>query len=71
MELEASIEALRLAELDRDYSKLHVLAGRLALPVEEWLAPGERQLVRGIDFDTSPPVFLKFLRGKAKSTGCV
>ncbi|MFH9613795.1 GNAT family N-acetyltransferase [Streptomyces pratensis] len=69
MELEASIEALRLAELDRDYSKLHVLAGRLALPVEKWLAPGERELVRGIDFDTSPPVFLKFLRGKAKKHG--
>ncbi|MEV5778391.1 hypothetical protein AB0L49_45555 [Streptomyces antimycoticus] len=39
--LEATVEALRVAELDRDYNRLHALADRLALPIDGWLAPGE------------------------------
>lgn len=60
---------LRGAELDHDYSKLHALADRLALPIDDWLAPGERELIRGVDFDAPPRAFLRFLRGKAKACG--
>ncbi|WP_329112135.1 hypothetical protein [Streptomyces sp. NBC_01353] len=67
--VEAAVEALRLAELDHDYSGLHSLADRLALPVDEWLAPGERELPRGVDFDAPPHVFLRFLRGQARKCG--
>ncbi|MGA5559752.1 GNAT family N-acetyltransferase [Streptomyces platensis] len=67
--VEATVEALRLAELDRDYSGLHALADLLALPIDDWLAPGERELVRGVDFDSQPGAFLRFLRGKAKGRG--
>jgi hypothetical protein len=67
--VEATVEALRVAELDRDYSRLHALADRLALPIDDWLAPGERELIRGVDFDAPPGAFLTFLRGKAKVHG--
>lgn len=67
--VEATAEALRLAELDHDYSKLHVLADRLALPIDDWLAPGERELIRGVDFDPPPSAFLRFLRIKAQKHG--
>ncbi|MFD7450985.1 GNAT family N-acetyltransferase [Kitasatospora sp. NPDC059827] len=65
----AVVEALRLAELDHDYTGLHTLADQLVLPVEDWLAPGERELVRGIDFAPPPNAFLRFLRGKAQKLG--
>lgn len=39
-DVEATVEALRAAELEHDYSRLHALADRLALPIEEWLSPG-------------------------------
>ncbi|MFF0451112.1 GNAT family N-acetyltransferase [Streptomyces sp. NPDC004609] len=68
-EVEAAVTALRAAELERDYSGLHALAGRLALPVDDWLAPGERELVRGVDFHSTPGVFLRFLRGVAGRSG--
>ncbi|MFF5931591.1 GNAT family N-acetyltransferase [Streptomyces hydrogenans] len=68
-EVEAAVEALRGAELDHDYSGVAALAGRLTLPVEDWLAPGERELVRGVDFHSPPAVFLRFLRGKARRGG--
>ncbi|MYW18561.1 hypothetical protein GT039_24035 [Streptomyces sp. SID2955] len=68
-EVDAAVEALRLAELDRDYSGLQSLADRLALPVTDWLAPGERELVRGTDFVSPPAAFLRFLRGKAREHG--
>ncbi|GGW79403.1 GNAT family N-acetyltransferase [Streptomyces galilaeus] len=68
-DVEATVEALRAAELENDYSKLHAIAERLALPVDEWLAPGERELIRGVDFDSPPGVFLKFLRAKATDFG--
>ncbi|MFD4864604.1 GNAT family N-acetyltransferase [Streptomyces sp. NPDC058412] len=67
--VEAAVSALRIAELDHDYSGLHALAERLVLPVDDWLAPGERELIRGVDFAPPPNVFLKFLRGKAKERG--
>lgn len=68
-QVESTIEALRLAELDHQYDMLREIAGQLALPVEGWLAPGERELVRGVDFDPPPHVFLRFLRRKAKQQG--
>lgn len=67
--IEAAVEALRSAELHHDYSGLHALADELTLPVEDWLAPGERELIRGVDFSVPPGVFLNFLRGKAKKSG--
>ncbi|QVJ02772.1 GNAT family N-acetyltransferase [Nocardiopsis eucommiae] len=67
--VKAALEALRVAEIDHDYSKLHALADRLALPINDWLAPGERELVRGVDFTPPPTTFLRFLRGKAKELG--
>ncbi|MEU2374366.1 GNAT family N-acetyltransferase [Streptomyces misionensis] len=67
--VESAVEALREAELKGDYSRLHTLADSLALPVDEWLAPGERELIRGIDFDSPPRAFLNFLQGKAKKNG--
>ncbi|WP_405389600.1 GNAT family N-acetyltransferase [Streptomyces sp. NBC_01102] len=67
--VDAAVAALRAAELDRDYGELHALADRLTLPVDDWLAPGERELVRGVDFDAQPGDFLNFLRGKAKKRG--
>ncbi|MFD0292006.1 GNAT family N-acetyltransferase [Streptomyces sp. NPDC127118] len=67
--VEATVEALRAAELDHDYSVFRALADEMALPVDDWLAPGERQLVRGVDFDPPPSVFLRYLRGKAKQQG--
>ena len=68
-QVDAAVEALRSAELDRDYGGLHALADQLALPVEDWLAPGERELVRGVDFSPPPKVFLDFLRAKADDLG--
>ncbi|WP_143832085.1 hypothetical protein, partial [Nocardiopsis sp. CNR-923] len=67
--VEAAVKALRAAELDHNYSRLHALADRLMLPIDDWLAPGERELVRGVDFAPPPGTFLRFLRGKAKRCG--
>lgn len=67
--IDEAVAALRSAELDHDPAKLDALAEALALPVDDWLAPGERQLVRGIDFDGRPTAFLRFLRGKARGQG--
>ncbi|WP_055711797.1 GNAT family N-acetyltransferase [Streptomyces torulosus] len=68
-DVEATVDALRVAELKHDYSGLHALADRLALPIDEWLSPGERELIRGVDFDPPPGVFLKFLRAEATKRG--
>lgn len=67
--IDEAVEALQSAELDHDPAKLDALAEALALPVDDWLAPGERQLLRGADFDVMPTVFLRFLRGKARAQG--
>ncbi|MEU4068404.1 GNAT family N-acetyltransferase [Streptomyces wedmorensis] len=37
--------------------------------MDDWLALGERELVRGVDFDSPPRVFLRFLRGRARRSG--
>ncbi|MFF2012986.1 hypothetical protein ACFVWY_28470 [Streptomyces sp. NPDC058195] len=44
------------AELDHDYSGLDALATRLELPLDNWLDPGEKELVRGLRFHTLPAV---------------
>lgn len=62
-------EALRAAEIDGDLRKLDVLAETLKVPLDDWLAPGERELRRGVDFAASPSAFLQFLRGKARERG--
>jgi hypothetical protein len=67
--VEATVEALRAAEIDHNYSKLHALSDQLVLPIDDWLAPGEKELVRGVDFDSLPGAFLRFLRGKANKYG--
>ncbi|MER7280464.1 GNAT family N-acetyltransferase [Dactylosporangium sp. NPDC000244] len=64
--LDETIEALQLAEIDGDVTNLHALADRLALPFDEWLAPGERELIRGVDFNGKPSALLEMLRSKAK-----
>lgn len=64
-----TIAALSAAELEHDYSKLRILRDRAALPIDDWLAPGERELLRGVDFDTTPGAFLELLRHKAKDRG--
>ncbi|MFJ8010234.1 GNAT family N-acetyltransferase [Streptomyces fagopyri] len=68
-EVEATVEALRVAELEHNYHQLHSLADRLELPIEQWLSPGERELVRGVDFQSPPRVFLDFLRAKSNTWG--
>lgn len=65
----SACDALRAAELDHDYTVLHDLAGQLALPIDDWLVPGERQLLRGTDFPSSPASFLRFLRAQANRRG--
>lgn len=62
-------EALRAAEMDDDVTGLDTLTTRLAIPLDSWLAPGERQLRRGIDFSGPPSALLKFLRHRAKARG--
>ncbi|WP_411144906.1 GNAT family N-acetyltransferase [Streptomyces sp. x-80] len=68
-QVKAAVEALHVAELNHDYGAARALADQLALPVDDWLAPGERELIRGVDFDPPPRVFLRFLRGKARQQG--
>lgn len=53
----------------RDFSRLHALADRLSWSVDDRLAPGERELVRGVEFDSPPSAFLRFLRRMAKDRG--
>ncbi|MFJ4672792.1 GNAT family N-acetyltransferase [Kitasatospora purpeofusca] len=67
--VEAVREALRTAELDQNYQALHDLSEQLALPVDKWLGPGERELLRGTDFSPPPAVFLRFLRAQASHRG--
>jgi hypothetical protein len=62
-------EALRAAEMDGDLSGLQALTAALAVPLGEWLRPGEQELRRGVDFTAAPTAFLKFLRAKAEARG--
>lgn len=66
---EDATEALRIAEQDGDFTGLRTLTARLAIPLERWLAPGERELRQGVDFVAAPTTFLAFLRAAAKSRG--
>lgn len=66
---ERAAEALRSAEIDRDLSGLYALAADLEVPVDRWLAPGERQLRRGVDFAGPPSAVLELLRRKARARG--
>ncbi|MEV6347750.1 hypothetical protein [Actinoplanes sp. NPDC051851] len=63
------VDALRIAEVDKDVSGLKTIADRLALPIDQWLEPGERLLRRGVDFDARPSTFLRFLRLEARHQG--
>jgi hypothetical protein len=62
-------EALRAAEMDGDVTGFDTLTTKLAIPLDTWLAPGERQLRRGIDFAGPPSSMLKFLRYRADARG--
>lgn len=62
-------QALRAAELEGDLSGIGALTSRMAVPLDAWLAPGERELRQGIDFWTSPTAFLRYLRGRADARG--
>lgn len=67
--IDDAMEALRTAEVDRNYQPLEALAGKLTPPLDEWLAPGERILRRGVDFHCSPARFLHNLRALASRRG--
>lgn len=67
--VDAAIAALKTAELGGDVSGLDGLASELALPIDDWLRPGEHFLRRGSDFDVNSNTFLSFLRGKANKMG--
>lgn len=62
-------EALRTAEMEGDVTPLEALTTKLAIPLDQWLAPGERQLRRGIDFAGSPSGVLTYLRQRASARG--
>lgn len=66
---DAVVDALRVAELDQDYTGLHAIAEAVAPPISQWLAPGERTLRRGIDFRCTPNQFVTVIRGFAKGRG--
>lgn len=62
-------EALRAAELHGDLTGLEALTEAVTVPLEDWLAPGERELRRGVDFTSAPSAFLAFLRAKTQARG--
>lgn len=62
-------EALTSAELRQDYGPLRALEAANALPYDEWLAPGERRLTRGVDFLMTASGFMRLLREEAKKRG--
>ncbi|MFD4723168.1 hypothetical protein ACFWOY_32475 [Streptomyces sp. NPDC058423] len=64
--IEAAVEALRAAELHDNYHLLHALGDAVKVPYEQWLTPGERVLVRGIDYDTTTSAFRRYLRHHGK-----
>jgi hypothetical protein len=64
--VDAAVEALRAAELRADYQPLHALGDAVKVPYEQWLAPGERVLVRGVDYDTTTAAFCRYLRHHGK-----
>ncbi len=62
-------QALKSAEMDGDMTKLEAVAAKLVIPLDQWLAPGERELRRGVDFTAPPTAFLRFLRAEASKRG--
>lgn len=64
--VDAAVEALRSAELHADYQPLHALGDAVKVPYEQWLTPGERFLVRGVDYDTTTSAFRRYLRHLGK-----
>lgn len=62
-------KALRAAELEGDLTGIGALTSQMAVPLDAWLAPGERELRQGIDFWTSPTAFVKYLRAQANARG--
>jgi hypothetical protein len=64
--VDATVEALRAAELHANYHPLYALGDAVKVPYEQWLAPGERVLVRGIDYDTTTSAFRRYLRHHGK-----
>lgn len=67
--IDDAVEALRDAELKGNLEGLSRLTDRLTVPFDEWLAPGNRELRRGIDFHCTPNHLLRVLRNKAKDRG--
>ncbi|MFJ8057172.1 hypothetical protein [Streptomyces sp. NPDC096142] len=59
---DAAMEALCAAELHADYQPLHALGDAVKVPYEQWLTPGARFLVRGVDYDTTTSAFRRYLR---------
>lgn len=59
--VEAAVEALREAEMDGRTEKLTALTQQLAVPLDTWLAPGEREFRRGVDYPCSSRHFLRVL----------
>lgn len=66
---ERAAEALVAAEFSGDFTGLDDLAAELAVPVDDWLAPGERELRQGVDFTAPVSTFLTFLREQARRRG--
>lgn len=64
--VDAAVEALRAAELHANYQPLYALGDAVKVPYEQWLTPGERVLVRGIDYDTTTVAFCRYLRHHGK-----
>jgi len=60
--VEDTVEALREVEMDGSTQKLASLAERLKMPLDAWLAPGERSFRRGADYTIRSSRFLQLLR---------
>ena len=67
--IDDAVEALSDAELEGNLEGLSRLTDHLTVPFDEWLAPGNRELRRGIDFRGTPNHLLRVLRNKAKDRG--
>ncbi|MGC0334850.1 hypothetical protein RKD23_007840 [Streptomyces sp. SAI-170] len=61
--------AIRFGEICDSFSRPSRYAPIRQLPVDDWLAPGERELLHGVDFHAPPAVTLRLLRGKARRSG--
>lgn len=62
---DAAVKALIAAELHGDLAPLQELRKTLAVPFDDWLAPGEHVFRRGVDFSCSPQTFRSLLRSEA------